>query len=365
MEGSARATTLLIAGALALAAAAPGSPARSPMEAARYPGREWAVCTPAEAGLDAGRLAGVRDALDGRGCVVRHGYLAFQWGDIAARGDVASAAKPVYTHFLLKAWEDGRIPSLDERVVRYEPRLATLNPDGKDGRITWRHLATQTACYGVAEPPGAAFCYNDWQMALFWDLLFQKVYGAGYENVDARVLRPMLADPLGCQDQPTLTAFGPQDRPGRLAISPRDFARFGLLYLRGGRWRGRQLIRREHAAMVVRSPLPASLPRTTGRPAQMLPGQRSIGSRNIPDDQCDHLGSYSWLWWVNGVDRDGRRHWPGVPADAYGAFGHGGMRALVVIPSLDLVASWNDAQIERPDQEQAVLRLLVESATDR
>ena len=44
----------------------------------------------------------------------------------------------------------------------------------------------------------------------------------------------------------------------------------------------------------------------------MLPGQRSIGGKS---NQTDHFGSYSFAWWTNGVDRGGKRHWPGVPND--------------------------------------------------
>ncbi|MBM4036265.1 MAG: hypothetical protein FJ291_31400 [Planctomycetes bacterium] len=155
-----------------------------------YPAASWEKKAPAEVGLDAAKLDAFAKAVGGRGCVTRHGYMAFTWGDAAKRGDVASACKPWFTHFLLKAIEDGKVKSLDDKVRVLEPRLARLNPHlkFKDSLITWRHLATQTSCYGVTEEPGAAFCYNDWQMALFWDLLFLKVYGATYETVDEKVL---------------------------------------------------------------------------------------------------------------------------------------------------------------------------------
>lgn len=322
-----------------------------------WPGATWEAREPAELGLDAAALQRFSELVGGRGCVVRGGYLAYTWGDAAARGDVASAAKPVYAHFLFAALEAGRVASLDEPVVAHEPRLA-----GVDRDITWRHLATQTSCYGLTEAPGTAYCYNDWQMALFWDLLFTRVYGATPESIDERVLRPMLADRIGCEDAPTMLAFGPGDRPGRLGISPRDFARFGLLYLRGGRWRGEQLIATATARRAVTEPLPPSFPRAGTEPVPMLPGQRTIGSRNVPDNQTDHLGSYSWLWWTNGVDRDGLRHWPAAPKDTYGCFGHGGRRAMVVIPSLDLVASWNDTNIEGLEPEQRALAALVAAA---
>jgi len=332
-----------------------------------YPGKSWATKTPAEADLDEAKLKEIPPFARGSGCVVRHGYMVYTWGEAGRRRDVASAAKPIYSHFLLKAVEDGLIPSFNQPVCEWEPKLRRLNKklNYKDRRITWRHLAFQTACYGLADEPGEAFDYNDWQMALFWDLLFKKVYGAEFDTVDAKVLHPKLTDVLQCEDQPSFMAFGTGDRPGRTAISPRDFARFGLLYMRGGKWKDKRLISEKFAKMAVTSPLPLSIPRTQAGAAEMLEGQRSIGSRRIPDNQCDHVGSYSWLWWTNGVGRQGKHHWPDVPPDAYGCFGHGGMRAMVVIPSLDLIISWNDTKIEGAEKENHALGLLVQAVTDR
>jgi hypothetical protein len=99
-----------------------------------------------------------------------------------------------------------------------------------------------------------------------------------------------------------------------------------------------------------------AVPRTAGKKAEMLRGQRSIGGSN---NQTDHLGSYSFLWWVNGIDREGVRHWPDLPVDACAALGHGGKRGLLVVPSLDLVVSWNDARIDGGESENRVLRPVV------
>ncbi|MHC4424526.1 MAG: DUF5060 domain-containing protein [Planctomycetota bacterium] len=330
-----------------------------------YPGKKWATKKPEEVGLDAKKLKELSDYAGGFGCVVRHGYMVYTWGDASKRKDIASAAKPFYAHFLFKAVEDGKITSLDERVNKWEPRLNKINKNlgYKDRDIKWRHFANQTSCYGLTEAPGTAYAYNDWQMALFWDTLFGKVYGVSCETVDADVLHPLLTDKLQCQDNPTFMAFGVKDRAGRTAISPRDFARFGLLYLRKGKWKDKQLISREHATMAVTDPVPNAIPRAGNEAADMIPGQRSIGSRQIPDNQCDHAGSYSWLWWTNGVGQDGARHWPDVPIDAYGCFGHGGPRAMVVVPSLDLIISWNDAKIRSAEMENHALGLLVAAAS--
>jgi hypothetical protein len=140
-----------------------------------------------------------------------------------------------------------------------------------------------------------------------------------------------------------------------------------LLYLRKGNWRGRQLISEQCATMAVSDPLPATLPRAGFEAAEMIAGQRSHGSRRIPDNQTDHWGSYSWLWWLNGIDQKGQRMWPDAPPDTFGAFGHGGPRALIVVPSLGLMVSYNDATelnnwVNGPDNPtNGVLQRLVDA----
>ncbi len=326
-----------------------------------YPGREWTSRAPEQAGLDEGRLKELAQYAGGCGCVVRGGYMVYTWGEVGRRRDVASAVKPVYMHFLLRAVQDGRLASLDEPVVKHEGRLNDLNEDlgYKDRRITWRHLCNQVSCYGVRERPGEAFDYSDWNMALLFDTLFLKVYGTPWEKIDQEVLHPMLTDILQCQDDPTFMAFGADNRPGRLAISARDFARFGLLYLRRGQWRDKKVLDKDLATFAARRPLPLSIPRTKGEKAEMIADQRSIGGGN---NQCDHNGCYSNAWWINGIGRDGKRNWPDVPADAFGCFGHGDIRAVVVLPSLDVVVSWNDTKLEGHEKVNAALKCIVEAA---
>ena len=341
-----------------------------------FPDDEWQIRTPQEVNLDRTALGEVAKYLGGRGFIARHGYQVYAWGNEKKRGDIASAAKPFYSHFLFKALEEKRIPSLDQTVINWKPGLKELNAGfGYADRIitlrhmanriiTWRHMANQTSCYGLTDMPGSAFAYNDWQMALFWDCLFKGVYQAEFGTVDADVFHPLLTDLIQCQDKPTMMAFGENNRPGRVAISPRDFARFGLLYQHEGVWRGKRLLNAVFAKQAVNSPLPADLPRAGNQAADMLPGQRSIGSERIPDNQCDHEGSYSLLWWINGVNAKGERRWPDAPHDVFSALGHrNGMRGMAVLPGLDIVISWNDSRIgdmpENPHPLNEAFRLLV------
>lgn len=73
------------------------------------------------------------------------------------------------------------------------------------------------------------------------------------------------------------------------------------------------------------------------------------------------------MWWINGEDGDGARLWPDAPTGTFAALGHAnGMRGMAVIPSLDLVISWNDTSLgdrpEKPEPLNKVFMLLQEAA---
>jgi CubicO group peptidase (beta-lactamase class C family) len=88
----------------------------------------------------------------------------------------------------------------------------------------------------------------------------------------------------------------------------RDWARFGLLFLRDGEWDGQRL-------------LPEGWVQYSVTPAPAAP-----------------LGRYGAQWWLNaGAAEDvARRPWPDLPADTYWASGYQG-QFVAVIPSRDLV----------------------------
>jgi CubicO group peptidase (beta-lactamase class C family) len=303
------------------------------------PGAAWEERTPEAAGLSREKLQALATLTGGRGCVVRAGALVYSWGDVADSADVASAVKPVISTLLLLAVQEGKLESVDARVSKVEARLV-----GKNEGITWRQLASQTSGYGLEELPGAAYSYNDFALALYYDSLMNGVY----RESGTDVLRKRLGDVLGFQDPFTFEAFGPKDRPGRLAISVRDFARFGLLVLRGGKWGERQVVDPGPLYLSISAPIPASTPRTSGKQGEMIPGQRSLGgTRSITPVGP---GYYSFNWWLNGADEQGRQLFVDGPSDLVAALGHGGKRALWIFPGLDLVVSWNDASTDDHDR---------------
>lgn len=334
--------SLLLLAVVAALPVAPGAACTDDAPRPVYPAAEWEKRAPDQLGLSAEKLKALAQLAGGNGCVVRHGYLAFSWGNPASSEDIASAVKPVISTLLLLAVQNRKLASVDAKVSDFEPGLLKLNR-GKDAGITWRQLASQTSGYGLGESPGKAYAYNDYAIALYYDTLTRQVY----KQDGTGILKEQLGSVLGFEDKYTFEAFGPNNRPGRLAISVRDLARFGLLYLRGGQWNGKQVLKPEMARLALASPIPASLPRTAGKDAEMLPKQRSLGGGKHQTPVGP--GVYSFNWWVNRTDMDGNRLFADLPPDTFVASGHGGMRALWVIPSLDLIVAWNDAKIDDHD----------------
>jgi CubicO group peptidase (beta-lactamase class C family) len=303
-----------------------------------YPGTNWDTRKPNEVGLSLEQLDALRDLVGGRGCIVRYGYLVYSWGDPAKSGDIASAVKPVISTLLLLAIQEGKLQSVDDKVADFESRLKTLN-DGKDTAITWRHLASQTSGYGLTEVPGKAYSYNDFALALYYDVLTEKVY----QEKGTAILKNRIGDILQFQDPYTF-----EKRPGRLSISVRDFSRFGLLYLRSGKWKDKQVVDSKLIQTAISSPISKDTPLTAGKDSEMLPHQRSIGgSKNITPIGP---GYYSFNWWLNKTDKKDQRLFVDAPEDAYIATGHGGKRVLWLFPKWDLIVCWNDSPIDDHDQ---------------
>jgi CubicO group peptidase (beta-lactamase class C family) len=309
------------------------------------PGAAWETRAPQAVGLRRDALEALARHVGGRGVVVRGGYLAYAWGAHTASGDLASARKPVISTLLLCAVQEGLISGPDETLDRYVPGLREIN-GGKDAAITWKHLASQTSGYGWSEKPGEAWSYNDFALALYVDTLFDRAL-----KLDpTEALHRWISRPLRFQDD---SHFNAETQPGvrrrgRIAMSPRDHARFGLFYLRGGRWHGKQLLRRDLVDEALTSVVPAELPATEGIDAAMLPGQESHGGGKRTNARGP--GQYSYNWWLNLPDRHGRPLFQDAPPDAVVAIGLGLTRGLWVIPSLDLVVAWQGANWSEDDK---------------
>src|SRR2546422_9533010 len=81
-----------------------------------FPSEHWKMKEPEQVGLSEEKLQRFRELVGGRGCVVRHGYMAFTWGDQGKSSDVASAFKPLLSTLLFIAVQEGKIAGVDESV---------------------------------------------------------------------------------------------------------------------------------------------------------------------------------------------------------------------------------------------------------
>ena len=164
-----------------------------------------------------------------------------------------------------------------------------LYGDGKDD------VAAFSAARPLAHEPGTFYNYSSGTTNILSRVVAQLVgYGDDYRTY----LERRLFAPIGMES--AVATFDPSGvfvASSFVHACALDFARFGLLYLRGGEWDGQQLISREWAATAQ---VPLSVEASSG-----------------------HF--YSWNWWVSG-DEFG----------TYWANGYEG-QMIAVVPALDAV----------------------------
>jgi len=289
-----------------------------------FPGREWQEKRPEELGLDAARLEAVAAALGGRGCVVKDGYVVKAWGDQTEKGDWLSSAKPVLSTLLLFAVQEGKVKSVDTPIVEYGWPL-----EGKDRRITFRHLANMTSGYARPEGPGEAWAYNDYAIQLYQQTLFDRVFK---EEPEAAANAADRFGGLGLQDG---LSFTPDKR--RLKASSRDFARIAWFWLNRGKWGEKQLLPARYFDEFMQPQVPRDLPvsRTAETRDYLKIGTFGGGSEHFTRFGA---GIYGFNWWFNETGREHltERTWPDVPADTVMSIGAGGNYS-VMMPRLRLV----------------------------
>jgi CubicO group peptidase (beta-lactamase class C family) len=165
--------------------------------------------------------------------------------------------------------------------------IEMLYGEGKDD------MAAYTAQLPLAHEPDTFFNYSSGTTNVLSRIVAELVgYGDSYQAY----LHQRLFDPIGMTSaRPTFDSRGVFVASSLLHANALDFARFGLLYLRGGQWAGDQLVSRDWAA-----------------------------TAQVPTSRDEESGSfYSWQWWVTG--------------DQYGTYWASGYEGqmISVVPALD------------------------------
>ena len=153
--------------------------------------------------------------------------------------------------------------------------------------------------------PGSFWYYNNWDFNTLGTIYEQRCDSGIYEDFHRFIAQPLGMEDFSVSDGNYVTGEDSIHRAYPFRMTARDMARFGLLFLRGGRWQNRQIVPEEWVASSTRSYSDAGT-----------------------------SGGYGYLWWT---ERAGI-HLPGVtlPPGTYSARGAGG-HYILIVPALDLI----------------------------
>lgn len=330
---------------------------RSPLRRSRsakmiFPGSEWLRCETGEVDMDGGAIARAREevlqkvgAAEHSTVIIRHGRLVAEWyKDTTAETQqpMASVCKSVFCSMLGIAIAEGRIRSMDARLVDYYPEMMECtNQHGanakqfvteKDRAVTFRQIAAQISGYmEPGEPTGKVFHYQTFGMASLMHAIAKQYGHYDPHNVagspgDGELIAKNLRDPIGATwnwrymnfkfpeaAKPEIFMNYPH-----LLMTTRDMARLGQLWLNNGQWEGRSVIPAAYHREAVRVP--------------------QLTKASVPAENW----KYGYGLWVNEYGR----LWPNLPRDSYTAAG-AGVRLIWVCPSLGLVVAQNPGLPER------------------
>jgi CubicO group peptidase (beta-lactamase class C family) len=225
------------------------------------------------------------------GLVVHHGFIVAEWGDTGRVDMTFSVTKSFLSTVVGLAWQRGLIRDVTDRVQPYVPDTGLFD-DPHNQPITWEHLLRQTSdwrgtLWGKPDwadrPEGER--PSDYPNRKLWDPGTHYKYNDVRVNVLAlaalhvwrrplpQVLREEIMEPIGASStwrwqgyenswidldgERMQSTTGGGHWGGGMFINARDMARFGLLFLRNGKWKDRQLVSPKWIEM-ARTPGPAN-----------------------------------------------------------------------------------------------------------
>jgi CubicO group peptidase (beta-lactamase class C family) len=210
------------------------------------------------------------------GIILKNGYIVAQWGDVERVDMTFSVTKSFLSTVAGIAIDKHLIKNIDDSVGKYV--LDEKFEGDHNSKITWRHLLTQSSdwsgclfdiCDWADRPPkqasiddwknrkllepGTQFEYNDVRVNLLAFSLLEV-----WRKPLPVVLREKIMDPIGASSTwrwygydnsfvnidgvMTQSVSGGGHFGGGLFINTLDQARYGLLFLRNGKWKNQQLV---------------------------------------------------------------------------------------------------------------------------
>ncbi len=311
-----------------------GNPSIAGAQSQVFPGEYWRFAEQPEAfGWSGHKLQVARDyaaSIDTAAVmIVAGGIVIDQWGETTRKFNIHSIRKSLLSALIGIYAAEGSIDlettladlSIDDRLgLTDRERRASLF-DLLGSRSGIYHPANLVSEADAARwpargshAPGAFWHYSNWDFNATGTIFEQKTGRGIFEAFDEQIAKPLGMQDYGPRDgmyEPRSGFGGAQgrsvsDHPAYVfRMTARDMARFGLLYLRGGRWQGTQVVPAEWVERTTRT-------------------TRAIGD----------FGGYEFFWWIA---IDGKLY-PGVDVgeSAYAAHGAGG-HYITVLPAYDLV----------------------------
>ncbi len=319
---------------------------------AYYPGKwgDWEKRSPEQAGFDAQKLqraiAFAEESFNARGgysaarepypetigptkapsgmngLIVRNGYIVAEWGNTRAVDMTFSVTKTYLSTVAGLAFEQGLIRSLDDRVGDYvqDGHFDTEH----NAPITWFQLLNQTSGWEgtlwgkpdwadryrgsrrPSETPGQHWRYNDVRVNILALSLLQVWRRPLPQVLKEHIMDRIDASPTwrwhGYRNSWVLvdgvkmqSVSGGGHWGGGMFVSTRDHARFGLLFLRQGRWKDRQLISQD---WIRRASTPTAQRPVYGFMNWFLNGDGGMYS-NAPDSSVFFLGAGTNMIWLD------------------------------------------------------------------
>jgi CubicO group peptidase (beta-lactamase class C family) len=289
------------------------------------------------------------------GLVIKNGYIVAQWGDVTRVDMTFSVTKSYLSTMAGLAIDSGLIKAVTDKVGNY---VWDGSFEGAhNSTVTWEHLLTQSSDWS-----GSLFGLHDWadrppKTGGIDDWKNRKLMEPGtvYEYNDVRVnllsysllqvwrkplpvvLKENIMDPIGAST--TWRWFGYDNsfvnmdglmmqsvcggghHGGGIFINTFDHARFGLLFLRNGKWKNQQLLSQKWITAAI---------------------QPSTANKN-----------YGYMWWLN----TNQAQMKDISSSIYYAVGYGG-NYIIVDKEHDLVVV---TRWMADDKIGEVLNLIVKS----
>lgn len=264
-----RALPVYLAAALLLSCGSSGS-GDGQSAAKRWPGARWEVSSPEAEGMDAAKLEAARryafaPARNTQGVVVvRNGAIVAEWyaggADARTLGTSWSMAKSFASTLVGIAIDHGEIDGLDVPLAELLPEWRGTDKQA----VTLRDLLEMRSGILWDENIGAPLLYTDGvdQLAFalarpqsrvpgtFWNyssgdsMVISGVIGAATGRGAHEYAGEMLFRPIGMSAEWWVDAAGHALTYCCIDAPTREFARFGLLFARGGEWDGKQVVSR-------------------------------------------------------------------------------------------------------------------------